>query len=200
VDGRASGTVVDRKRALRAAAVAARRQLSTSERRSASAAIVARVLALPELRLVRTVLLYAAVPTEADPAGLVAPLRTRGVRTLFPRVRDDHLEPVAAADLRTLELGYRGIREPAGPRVDPEAVDVAIVPGTAFDPTGGRLGRGGGHYDRLLAQLRDDSVRIGLCFACQVVPRVPLEAHDETVDLVVTEHATYRAEDRPGPA
>lgn len=200
MEGRTSDTVADRKRALRSAAAAARRQLTDRQRRAASSAIVERALALPELRSVRTVLLYAATPVEVDTSGLIEPLRHRGVRLLFPRVRGDALDLVAAADLATLEHGFRGIREPVGPRVDPEAVDVALVPGVAFDPCGGRLGHGGGHYDRLLARLRDDGVRVGVCFACQVVPRVPLEEHDEAVDLVVTEHATYRAADRPAPA
>jgi 5-formyltetrahydrofolate cyclo-ligase len=196
----AGGGIAERKRALRSAAAAARRQLDERQRRAASAAICDRILALPELRSVRTVLLYAATPVEADPAALIEPLRGRGVRLLYPRVRGDELDLVAAADLAALEHGFRGIREPVGPRVDPEAVDVALVPGVAFDPCGGRLGHGGGHYDRLLGQLRDDGVRIGVCFACQVVPRVPLEDHDEAVDLVVTEHATYHADERPTPA
>jgi 5-formyltetrahydrofolate cyclo-ligase len=193
-------TLAARKRSLRAAAAAARRSLRTPERQQASATIVTRLLRLSELRDAATVLLYAAQPTEVDLGALVHPLRSRGVRTLFPRVNGEHLDLIAAADLRTLELGYRGIREPAGPRVGPEAVDVALVPGVAFDPLGGRLGHGGGHYDRLLAELPDTSVRVGVCFACQVVPRVPRAAHDEAVDLVVTEHALYRADHGPSPA
>lgn len=185
------------KAALRATARSARRGMDDAERRSASDAAVARLLALPELRRARTVLLYAPLREEADPTTTSLPvLRDRGIRTLFPRVRGDELELVAATDLTGLALGYRGIREPAGPTVDPEDVDVAVVPGVAFDVVGGRLGQGGGHYDRLLLLLPDDCVRVGFCFSCQVVPFVPCEAHDEPVDLVVTQRATYRTRSR----
>ena len=181
-----------RKAALRAAALAARRQLRTGERAAASAAVVERLMRLPELEGPGVVLLHAALAEEVDIGGLVGPLRERGARTLFPRVRGDELDLVAAADLRTLELGYRGILEPVGPAVAAADVEVVVLPGVAFDPHGGRLGQGGGHYDRLLPTLRPHAIRIGVCFACQVVPSVPREAHDEAVDLVVTERAVYR--------
>jgi 5-formyltetrahydrofolate cyclo-ligase len=182
----------DRKAALRASIRDARRELSLGERQEAARAVVDRLLRLPELRRARTVLLYAAVGDELDVGGLVAPLREAGARTLFPRVRGDRLELVAASDLLTLTLGYRGIQEPVGPAVDPSVVEVAVVPGVAFDLRGMRLGRGGGHYDRLLAALPDTCARIGAAFSCQLVPAVPHLEHDEPVDLVVTERATYR--------
>jgi 5-formyltetrahydrofolate cyclo-ligase len=182
----------DRKAALRTSTRSARRELSLGERQEAARAVVDRLLRLPELRRARTVLLYAAAGDELDVGGLVAPLREAGARTLFPRVRGDHLELVAAADLLTLTLGYRGIQEPVGPAIDPSVVEVAVIPGVAFDLRGRRLGRGGGHYDRLLATLPDTCVRIGAAFSCQVVPAVPHQAHDQPVDLVVTERAAHR--------
>jgi 5-formyltetrahydrofolate cyclo-ligase len=181
----------ERKAALRASALSARRELTRSERQQASAAVVDRLLRLPELRGARTVLLYAALADEVDVAGLVAPLRAQGVRTLFPRVRGDDLEMVAASDLLTLTLGYRGIQEPVGPAIDPEVVDAAVIPGVAFDLRGTRLGHGVGHYDRLLATLPDGCGRIGVCFSCQLVPAVPREDHDQLVHVVVTERATH---------
>src|SRR5680860_1246276 len=141
--------------------MAARRSLRAGERATASRAIVERLRGLPELRKARIVLLYAALAEEADVGALIAPLHARGVRTVFPRVLGEKLELVAASDLRTLQLGYRGIREPVGPVVDPAAIDAVIAPGVAFDPHGGRLGQGGGHYDRLLASLQAEAVRIG---------------------------------------
>jgi 5-formyltetrahydrofolate cyclo-ligase len=181
---------------LRTSALQARQRLTREERRGASGAVVDRLLALRELQAARTVLLYAARAEEVDLTALVGPLRQGGARTLFPRVRGPRLELVAASDLLTLQLGHRGVREPAGPPIDPEVVDVALVPGAAFDPHGGRLGMGGGHYDRLLPELSETALRVGVCFACQVVPKVPREPHDEPVDLVITERARYITEAR----
>lgn len=197
-----AATLQRRKKALRGAAAAARRQLSVDERVAASHQAVDRLLGLHELRGIETVVAYDAVDDELDVGEVVASLRHHGMRLLLPRVRGDELELVAAGDLHRLRVGYRGIREPDGPRIDPEVVDVIIVPGVAFDPVGGRLGRGGGHYDRLLPTLPTDSTRIGVCFSCQVVPMVPREPHDAAVDIVVTERAVYRthARDDGAPA
>jgi 5-formyltetrahydrofolate cyclo-ligase len=189
----------DRKRALRAAVLAARRDLTDQQRTAASSAIVGRLQRMPELRTARTVLLYAATKGEVDLGELASALAAREVRTLFPRVgADDELELVAA-EVGMLRPGYRGIQEPAGVRIDPAVVDVALIPGVAFDLAGGRLGRGGGHYDRLLARLPDQALRIGVAFACQVVPRVPRDDHDAVVDLVVTERTTYNTGAREHP-
>ncbi len=184
--------IAQRKAALRRTTLRARRRLTPAERARAAANIVERLRQLPVLREAGSVLLYAALRDEVELAGLVGEIRDRGARTLFPRVRGDELELVASGDVRGLEPGYRGVREPIGPKIDPAFVDVALVPGAAFDPTGGRLGQGGGHYDRLLPRLAEQCVRIGVCFACQLVPHVPREPHDAGVDLVVTEAARYR--------
>jgi 5-formyltetrahydrofolate cyclo-ligase len=182
--------------ALRSTARSARSGMQAAERRQASEAAVQRLLGLPELRRARTVLLYAAVGQELDPSSLLPTLVARGVRTVFPRVRGDDLELVAATDLLTLQLGYRGIREPVGRAIDADEVDLAVIPGVAFDVVGGRLGQGGGHYDRLLPFLDEDAVRVGLCFSCQVVPYVPCDVHDEPVDIVATQRAVYRTRAR----
>ncbi|HEX4984148.1 MAG TPA: 5-formyltetrahydrofolate cyclo-ligase [Ilumatobacteraceae bacterium] len=70
---------------------------------------------------------------------------------------------------------------------DPTTVDVVVVPGVAFTPTGARLGQGGGWYDRFLAAVRPDCTSIGVGFDPQVVDELPTEAHDIRLDTIVTE-------------
>jgi len=65
-------------------------------------------------------------------------------------------------------------------------MDVVILPGVAFDRKGGRLGRGGGYYDRLLRKA-GKVVKVGLCFREQIVKKVPMKAHDVRVDRVITD-------------
>lgn len=181
----------DRKTALRRSVRDARRSLSEHERREASEAISARIRLLPELLTTRVVLVYAASPYEVDVEAAANHLRTRGVRTLYPRVRGDDLDLVPVARLDELVDGHRGIREPRGPAADPGIVDAVLVPGVAFDLRGRRLGQGGGHYDRLLPQI-DDAMRIGVAFTCQIVPQVPMDDHDIEMDLLVTERSVHR--------
>jgi 5-formyltetrahydrofolate cyclo-ligase len=89
-----------------------------------------------------------------------------------------------------LERSAHGTLEPAADaatRVSPTDAEAVLVPGVAFDRAGGRLGRGGGFYDRLLAHPHFTARRIAVCFACQLVERVPVEPHDIEVDEIVTE-------------
>ena len=191
--------VADRKAALRRSVLAARRDLTHEKRLAASRAAIERLLRLPEVWRARVVGLYVAMADETDPSDAVQFLHERGIRTLYPRVRGDHLELAEVRDPRTLPTGFRGIPEPTGPTIGPEVLDAVVVPGIAFDLDGGRLGHGGGHYDRLLHGLPDETVRIGLCFSCQVVPVVPRVDHDQLVDVVVTDHALHRTGARREP-
>jgi 5-formyltetrahydrofolate cyclo-ligase len=137
------------------------------------------------------VLGFASFRTEVDTAPLVAWLLARGVTVALPRmVGPRHIEAFAVTDpAADLAPGGYGIAEPRPelPVVEPAAIDVVIVPGSAFDARGGRLGYGGGFYDAFLTRTRPDTRRVGICFDLQVVARVPREPHDLCVDVVVTE-------------
>jgi 5-formyltetrahydrofolate cyclo-ligase len=198
-DDEAVAQIRARKAALRKATRVARDDLSAADRAVASAAAEERVWRLPELRRAHTLGLYVGHGGEVDLASLTTRCRERGVRTAFPRVSRDDLVLVVTTASETLYPGYRGIAEPTGPPLDPDELDAVILPGVAFDPTGGRLGQGGGHYDRLLARLPARTVRIGVGFACQLVPRVPREPHDGLLDVIVTDRATYRTDARALP-
>ncbi len=188
----------DRKVALRRSVRDARRSLSDATRQEAVAAITRRLLHLPELLTARVVLLYAASDTEVDVEPAADALRSRGVRTLYPRVRGEDLDLVPVASPLELVDGHRGIREPRGSAADPTIVDAVIVPGVAYDLRGRRLGQGGGHYDRLLPRI-GDAFRIAVAYTCQIVPAVPHAPHDIPMDLLVTERAVHRF-DRETPA
>lgn len=87
--------------------------------------------------------------------------------------------------------GPDGVPQPDPPRwIAPSRLDVVLVPGIAFDAAGRRLGRGGGHYDRLLARCRCPAV--GVAWDSAIVPRVPVRSHDRPVAWVVTERRVIR--------
>jgi 5-formyltetrahydrofolate cyclo-ligase len=130
---------------------------------------------------------YHALPEEADPALLLARLVETGCAVAFPRVtaKDQPLEFHHVPDGEVLEPGSFGIPEPleSWPRAVP---DVLLVPLLAFDARGHRLGYGGGFYDRTLASLKART--IGIAYAGQEIASIPAQAHDRTLDMVLTEH------------
>jgi 5-formyltetrahydrofolate cyclo-ligase len=187
------------KPALRARLLAARKARPADEVESASEAIARRVLELPEVGAARVVALYQALPYEVSTRTLWHALAARGSRTVFPRmVKGSRLLAFGAADGDDdLQRGPMGIREPRpGRDVELADIDLFLVPGVAYDRSGFRLGYGGGYYDTTLARARDDAPRIGLCFEGELVDRLPAEAHDAPVDVVVTPAATIRSPGR----
>lgn len=180
------------KRAMRERMLAARDALPPEARAAASAAIAGRILALPSFAAATCVLLTLPYRSEWDTRALVAAAHAGGKTVVLPRVDGDarmltlHAVHDIAADTAP---GHRGIPEPKADatRVTVEAIDWVLVPGVAFDLAGGRLGYGGGFYDRLLPLLRPGTPRIAGAFDAQVVAHLPAAPHDLPVDRIVTE-------------
>ncbi len=175
------------KAALRTQARQALSALSPEARTAASLQICRRIEALPEWLLARTVAFYAAQPSEPDLTPLLA---APGKIPCFPRVSGDALDFHRCHSKDFLRPGMWNLLEPdpgESPVVPPSEIDLLLIPGLAFTLAGGRLGRGGGFYDRFLARVHPRAVVLGICFHPQLLPALPLEIHDHEVDLVVTE-------------
>ncbi|MET8969952.1 5-formyltetrahydrofolate cyclo-ligase [Streptomyces hydrogenans] len=150
-------------------------------------------LALPELAGAATVAAYVSVGREPGTRALLDALRARGTRVLLPvLLPDNDLDWAVYEGPESLARAGRGLLEPTGPRLGPDAVCAAgavLLPGLAVDARGMRLGRGGGSYDRVLARLAragKDPALVVLLYADEVVARVPEEPHDHPVHAVVT--------------
>ncbi len=147
------------------------------------------------------VMAYLATPTEVDLDGLW--MGGPGPTVCAPRVDWDAgtMHPVPIADPESDTVVRRhGVREPRAdlPAIDPGRLDLVLVPGLAFDAGGGRLGRGGGFYDRFLPAAVG-AVRVGVCWSGQVVDAVPAEPHDVRVHMLVTEDGIFRCPaEKPG--
>ncbi|MEW1697861.1 MULTISPECIES: 5-formyltetrahydrofolate cyclo-ligase [unclassified Streptomyces] len=181
------------KTVLRRRLLAARAERDTGSLADTAGSLARRGLELAELSGASTVAAYVSVGREPGTRALLDALHARGVRVLLPvLLPDNDLDWAAYEGPGGLVRAGRGLLEPSGPRLGPDAVcaaDAVLLPGLAVDGRGMRLGRGGGSYDRVLARLARagaDPALVVLLYADEVVARVPEEPHDHPVHAVVT--------------
>lgn len=165
--------------------------MTPAERVRAGARIAELVWTLPAMAGARTLLLYAALPEEVPTEAIAREARRRGVEVTYPRCLPESREMALHRIAREEELvpGQYGLLEPS-PACAPlgvDEVDVALVPGLAWDRAGHRLGRGAGYYDRLFARAEWRGTRCGLFFAVQEARSLPADPWDVPLDAVVTE-------------
>lgn len=175
------------KRELRQQIRTQKRRLSAAELAVMSEDICSKVLALASWQEAGTLLLYYPLPDEVDVRVLIKDAFESGKKVLLPVVKGDELELHLYEGEASLKEGAFGIMEPTGPLFAPkhyDEIELAIIPGMAFDSAGHRLGRGKGYYDRLLPNLKATKL-IGICFPFQFLEEVPAEAHDISVCKVI---------------
>lgn len=172
---------------------AAKAALSVREREVAADALAARALGLLGSRMWRAVLAYWPMADEIDTRPLIWQLRRAGESVFLPVMDGESLTFRLFEGEELLEPDPQyGIMQPRAeaPALPHTATGgfgmgvAIIVPGVAFAPDGGRLGRGRGFYDRLFQSL-PRARRIGVGFACQRVAEVPMEPHDFFMDALI---------------
>ncbi len=177
------------KQVLRGEALTRRDALPPDQRRAAAEAIAARPFPLP-IAPGTIVSGFMPLKSEINPLPLMRRLTEKAARLALP-VLVGRGKPLVMREWtfgEPLSAGVWGIREP-----EPEAAevepDILLVPLLAFDRAGYRIGYGGGYYDRTLAQLRARKriTAIGIAYAAQEVPAVPITPGDARLDLVLTE-------------
>ena len=181
--------MLDAKKALREAAIAARAAAFDRHGPEAGRRLAAHGLDFLSLRPGAIVSGFAAIRDEINPAALMAWLHAEGFRLALPVMtgKRQHLTMRAFAPGDALASAAWGIAEPLDdkPEVEP---DVVLTPLLAFDAAGNRLGYGGGFYDRTLARLRSRKpiVAVGVAYDEQRVDAAPTESYDERLDWVLT--------------
>ncbi len=186
-------------RILRRQILARRDTLDPVQLREKSERIGATLLQLPLVGNCSTLLVYVSFRSEVRTMQIITSLLNRGKTVAVPLtlVRDKKLQAVIIQEPETdLVPGYCGIPEPKSSLLsenilEPDAIDLVIVPGSVFDRQGGRLGYGGGYYDRFLSMQAPQAKRIALAYELQLVDSVPLEPHDQYMDILITEANMY---------
>jgi 5-formyltetrahydrofolate cyclo-ligase len=188
----------DEKKRIRAEAF--RRRKSLVDRAERSERSMSNWNAVVELSDARCVLYYLSQLSEVETHETVRRALSGGNSVVVPCCRGQRLHLFELRSWDELAIGAYGILEPSqrlwsdGSReVAPSSVDIAMVPGVAFDAAGGRLGHGKGYYDRLLSEFTG-AISVGISFELQLFPNVPMASHDIALDYVVTESQVIKVE------
>ena len=183
------GAIRAEKAALRTRLRADLKGVTPEERRAASAFTCARLREQPLWLEARRLLFYAALPDELDLWPLVEETLGEGRTVALPRFLVEsgiYAAAIIQNSKQDLVPGKMGILEPGShcQAMPLNQLDLLLVPGVGFDMNGRRLGRGKGYYDRLLSSVC--GVRCGVAMDRQVLPAIPAEPHDVTLDCILT--------------
>ncbi len=175
------------KRDMRRKVKALRSMLLESEKAAAAEEVFSRLETTAAFMLADRILMYHSLPDELSTRRFLDKWHSKK-RFYLPRVNGVNLD-ILPYDESRLELGAFHIEEPTGNEVvDPEDIELIVVPGVAYDRKGNRLGRGKGFYDRLLQTTK--ATKIGVGYEFQMFDSIPVEPHDVKMDMVITQNTT----------
>jgi 5-formyltetrahydrofolate cyclo-ligase len=197
-----SEDIVERKKQLREQAHANRNAQENKD--ELSKGICESFMALPSYASARTVMFYIDVRSEVRTRQSLPAALASGKTIVVPWCNAaGELELFRLANMEELAVGMYKILEPKAElrqlpekQCRAEEIDLVMVPGVAFDRTGGRMGHGKGYYDKLLQHARKDTPLVALAFECQLFPEIPAASHDIYMDAVITEKQVYKGRGR----
>lgn len=179
------------KKSLRERLLKKRKDLQQSEVMIKSCQIKHRLFSLPWYRSSQTILFYVSYDNEVDTHDMIQESLNKGKKVIVPKA-DTLNKTLCLSELLNwdhLSPGAYSILEPRDEcihEVPLSSVELLIVPGIGFDYHGNRIGHGMGYYDRLLKNT-EQAHSIGLAFECQLTESIPMEHHDEKVEMILTE-------------
>lgn len=133
---------------------------------------------------------YISFGCEVDTINFIKKALSDNKTICVPKVisKIEGMEAYKITSLNDLEKGYYGILEPKNhcQLINPSEINLIIMPGVAFDKTNGRIGYGGGFYDRYLKRVTSGTRKIALAYTFQVFDSIPTDEFDEKVDFIIT--------------
>ena len=184
---------INSKDQIRKVSLQKRLSLNANKTEELSKKIISKLERLKEFKNAKTILLYHPFQNEVDTLPLLEKELKKKSRKHFGLIRicskTDRIHVHQVHDLKTLQTGKFDIKEPSTmhPLISKKEIDLAIVPGIAFDKHGNRIGYGKGYFDRLFKKLSTSCTKIALAYDFQIVENIPVEKHDRKVDIILTE-------------
>lgn len=171
-----------------------RKSLSVDEVHAASLCVQRAFVASPEFDRAEVIALYSPVHGEVETSEVMRRALVAGKKVLFPAVCGEALRFYRVAGQDELRKGAFGIHEPctAQQTISPDAADIIVLPGVAFDLSGRRIGYGKGFYDRAIHHLEGQGRLVGFCHDFQLVDEIAGEPHDVAIDIIFTDQRIVR--------
>lgn len=213
-DGKA---LADAKKRIRREVLSVRNMISPKLRQEKSSKILQTIYEMEVYRIAGVILSYVDYQSEVITTPLIEKALADGKKVFCPKVSGDDMDFYRIVGMDELEDGYKGIKEPVGDHDFLEFLferddlsdnsdarnainniyskTLVIIPGSAFDKGCHRMGYGKGFYDKYMTRLSEKGINVfalGLGYECQLIDKVPCEAHDIVLDMLVTEENIYR--------
>lgn len=185
------------KREIRKKILSIRDSLSEEDIDKYSFLIKENFFSLPEVEKAQNFFIFVNFRSEVKTIPIINELINKDKKIIVPYsdIENKRLILCYINSISELKIGNYGILEPDinnSRRADLKDIDLAVIPGSAFDESGGRVGYGGGFYDRVIPDLRSDVPKIALAFDFQVIEKVPMGYYDKRMDIIVTEKRILR--------
>lgn len=155
--------------------------------------ILDKVISNIDYQMATNIFIFVSYKSEVDTHDIIRNALSQGKRVCVPKVisKEEGMKAIYINSLDELSpQAPFGILEPEiydNNIANESDIDLVLVPGVAFDNNGGRMGYGGGFYDRFLPLIQRNCRKIGLCYSFQVVDSVIMEQNDESVSCIITD-------------
>ncbi|WP_426350889.1 5-formyltetrahydrofolate cyclo-ligase [Alloiococcus sp. CFN-8] len=179
------------KKEIRKSIIEKRDKLSVIEKNSYDDKIFTKVKNLKAYKEATVIFTFISFGSEVDTLRLIDNALREGKAVAVPWINKEKklMEAKVIRNLEDMHPGHYGILEPSpdAETLKPQEIDLIITPGVAFDSLGGRIGYGGGYYDKFLAEVKNNVPKVALSYELQKVEKLPLEPFDMKVTALITE-------------
>ncbi|WP_291579027.1 5-formyltetrahydrofolate cyclo-ligase [Clostridium sp. UBA6640] len=155
-----------------------------------------RLISSDEYKKANTIFAFVSFKSEVDTYKFIEHALSQGKTVGVPKVikEEKYMDVFKINFLSDLESGYFGVMEPSESceKINKDNIDFILMPGAVFDEKGGRIGYGGGFYDKFLSDVKDSVPKIAIAYELQIIDSVPMEEYDIKIDGIITEKRTIK--------
>jgi len=189
-------SIFEEKKKLREKALQKRKNINLNLKKELDKRIFNRLHESSYYKNANKIFIYVSYDTELDTKEIINKALEEGKRIFIPRIENKtkSMDAVEITSLDNLEESKYGILEPSiyKKAIEPNEIDLIIVPGVGFDRCGGRIGYGAGYYDRYFKKINKENLvdikKVALAYDLQILEQVPMDEFDVPIDYILSEN------------